>query len=220
MLIVQVIVQFHKMLKNLASELNVKKTHTKLFKNTLKRHAETLELENEFIDPNVTVFTQRSTKQRQLDVNALEANFQKAMNYFNVDLNDGNIWNSFEQPLSPNVIASTNNVNLELITEPFAINQPSSTYESAHSTTQFNMPHSLSTNYVYSSTPSPQQWAQSTMYSDLPPPEQNFGQFIAAVLSNIRDETVCKRAKLEIQSVAFKYCAEDADKQLMENYKL
>ncbi|XP_031628575.1 uncharacterized protein LOC116344248 [Contarinia nasturtii] len=227
-----VIPQFYRMLKRVAKKLRVNITHSQYFKNASNKHLETIPLDedDDSMSRDIIVFTAKRTS-RVLDANELETKFQKAMQYFHINFchfNDGNInaipsasrfkntgnnnasmWNVFGPSSTTN--GSTRNFGTDEVT--FETNQPSTSFESANSTSQFNVPHSSTSNF-YSMTPSPQP--QSPIFSEVPSGEQNFSHFIGSVLHNIRDQALRKRAKLEIQSIAFKYCAEDANKQLTE----
>lgn len=214
---------FYKLLKRLATELNVKISRSESFRSTNKNNNDTNA--NEMI-----VFTSQHDTQREINLVALESMYQRAMMYFNrEELHEYLVFDTsvngksqLEQGngiLTGNGISAeqsntSENLTIEIDPVHVDISLSPARFASPHSTVHFNTPQPSP---QLEATSSPVHVQQKTQPSLQKSSGQVFQDFITSSLSNIEDEELREKAKSEIQRLVADFLAQDIINDMKKN---
>lgn len=211
-----VIVSFYNLLDRMAKKLHARTTRREDFKSAKTESNETIPVDDtdDSMSSKIVVSKQRKRYHKGTDTKQMEKLYQKAMYHFHKDNIHEYVVPKMNVTTSNQPIASGSGLkqlpnfnsplNIGIDTTRFTMTRPSPQFDSPSSTSQFStMP----------PPPTVPEFQAMPLFG-IPPPEIGFANFITSVLCNIQDKQLKKRAKLEVQSIIYKYSAEDVNKQI------
>lgn len=214
--------KFYNLLKKIAQKLGVKVARKEDFKNarTVKRF-ETIRLDqsDDSMSNRIVIYNSQKYPYKYFNVTVLDSMCQDAMKFFHHE----NAHQFLENIIATNRSSMTNTLtrqpSISKQSEPNQSTDDDTRYDPPKSTSFFDMPNLSSMDFAQTQSSQPQSMPEYPSMSIFGAPtyEFGFGHFISSVISNIHDETLKKRAKLEVQQIVFKYSGEDIMKQMSQD---